>query len=83
MIRDRALVLVATPHEAISADLDDALQREARRARDLLSGNDPQCRVAVRVPASGGEPADAYDLILERGLANGVMLVREKRRRSI
>jgi hypothetical protein len=74
VIRDRLLVLLAAPDDVISADFDSALRVEAGRALSRLEDFDPQCRIAVRVPPSGTEPATAYDLILQRGLANGVML---------
>ncbi|HUP72976.1 MAG TPA: EthD domain-containing protein, partial [Acidimicrobiales bacterium] len=48
--------------------------REAKAALAKSTVADATYRVAARVPSSGATPPPPYDLILERGLANGVKL---------
>jgi hypothetical protein len=74
MQRNRVLLLLAAPGDVVTASLRDALRREARAARGRVTVADAAYRVAARIPSSGATPAPAYDQILERGLANGVML---------
>src|SRR6188472_2035452 len=74
MERNRALLLLAAPGDVITPQLHDALRREAKAALRTMSVADAAFRVAARVPASGATPPPPYDLILERGLANGVKL---------
>ena len=74
MERNRALLLLAAPGDVITAQLHDALRREAKKALSTMSVADAAYRVSARVPPSGGVPPPPYDLILERGLANGVKL---------
>ena len=74
MERNRVLLLLAAPGDVVTASLREALVREAKDALSRMSVADAAYRVAARVPPSGASPAPAYDQILERGLANGVML---------
>lgn len=74
MERNRVLLLLAAPDDAITPQLRDALHRQAKAALGNLTVADASYRVAARVPSSGATPPPAYDLILERGLANGVKL---------
>lgn len=74
MGRNRVLLLLAAPDDVITPQLRDALVREAKGALARLTVDDAAYRVAACVPSSGATPAPAYDQILERGLANGVML---------
>jgi EthD domain len=74
MERNRVLLLLAAPGDVITPQLHDALVHEARGALARMTVSDAACRVAARVPSSGATPPPAYDLILERGLANGVKL---------
>jgi hypothetical protein len=72
--RNRVLLLLAAPGDVVTPTLRTALVREASAARGRIGGAGAAFRVATRVPPSGASPAPAYDQILERGLANGVML---------
>jgi hypothetical protein len=72
--RNRLLLLLAAPGDVITAPLRNAVVHEAKMALGRMSVADASYRVAARVPPSGASPAPAYDQILERGLANGVML---------
>jgi hypothetical protein len=74
MVRNRLLLLLAAPGDAVTPALREALTSEARAALGRLHVAGGAYRVAARVPRSGASPAPAYDQILERGLANGVML---------
>lgn len=74
MERNRVLLLLAAPGDVITPQLRDALGREAKAALARMTIHDAAYRVAARVPSSGATPPPAYDLILERGLANGVKL---------
>ena len=68
------LLLLAAPDDVITPQLRDALQLEAKAALANITVADAAYRVAARVPSSGAAAPSAYDLILERGLANGVKL---------
>jgi hypothetical protein len=72
--RNRVLLLLAAPDDIVGPPLRAALIREAKVALARLAVDDASYRVAARVPPSGATPPPAYDQILERGLANGVML---------
>jgi hypothetical protein len=72
--RNRVLLLLAAPGEVVGPQLRDALTREAKAAVARVGVAGASYRVAARVPSSGANPAPPYDQILERGLANGVML---------
>ena len=74
MERNRVLLLLAAPNDVVGPQLRDAVVREAKAALGRVSIAHAAYRVAARVPPSGATPAPAYDQILERGLANGVML---------
>jgi hypothetical protein len=74
MERNRALLLLAAPGDVITPQLHDALRREAKAALRTMAVADAAFRVAARVPSSGATAPPPYDLILERGLANGVKL---------
>ena len=74
MERNRVLLLLAAPGDLITPPLHHALRREATVALRSLTVADAAYRVAIRVPSSGATPPPPYDLILERGLANGVKL---------
>ena len=74
MQRSRVLLLLAAPDDAVTPQLRDALSREAKAAIGRLAIDGAAYRVAARVPPSGSAQPSSYDLILERGLANGVML---------
>ncbi|HUP72572.1 MAG TPA: hypothetical protein VM282_05950, partial [Acidimicrobiales bacterium] len=71
MERNRVLLLLAAPDDVITPTLRDALGREAKAALAKSTVADATYRVAARVPSSGATPPPPYDLILERGLANG------------
>ena len=74
MERNRVLLLLAAPDDVITPQLRDALSREATAALGRMTIEGAAYRVAARVPSSGSSMPSSYDLILERGLANGVML---------
>ena len=74
MQRNRVLLLLAAPDDAVTPQLRDALSREAKAALGRVTIDGAAYRVAARVPPSGSSMPSSYDLILERGLANGVML---------
>jgi hypothetical protein len=74
MERNRVLLLLAAPDDVITTQLRDALEREANDAWARMTVDGAAYRVAARVPSSGATPPPPYDLILERGLANGVKL---------
>ena len=74
MERNRVLLLLAAPGDVITPQLRDATSREAKAALHRVGIAGASYRVAARVPSSGSTSPSAYDQILERGLANGVML---------
>ena len=74
MQRNRVLLLLAAPDDAVTSQLRDALGRDAKAALGRVTIDGAAYRVAARVPPSGSAQPSSYDLILERGLANGVML---------
>jgi hypothetical protein len=74
MQRNRVVLLLAAAGDVVTPQFRDALRREAVAARQRVTVADTTYRVAARIPSSGATPPPAYDQILERGLANGVML---------
>jgi hypothetical protein len=72
--RNRMLLLLAAPRDDVTPGLRIALADEAAAALGRCPIDGASFRVAARVPPSGASPAPSYDQILERGLANGVML---------
>jgi hypothetical protein len=74
MERNRVLLLLAAPGDEATPALRSALVAEATAALARVAVDGASFRVAARVPSSGASPAPPYDQILERGLANGVLL---------
>lgn len=71
--RHRALALLALPDDGSADAFAATLVAEAERAQRTLAADDAQWRILSRC-ARPPDPRDIYAQILDRGLANGVML---------